>query len=798
VAEKLIPAGTPNDGLPESFKPVESPPIVAGSAPSAAFVGASPYFAASIPLSSQLVPDIMPTRFPGGLGGYRIFPPGASGVAQNNAAAQSTITEQGGPTNIFLGSGTQQTQVPLVPSNCPCMSGGTVPISTNYTATGADNGKLLSFSTSVALALVDTVQSGGTTASPNPVTFSLPGTDTAEGDLMVVGIGSNNTGTIAVSGVTDDAGNAYLPGPTVGQQFFYYAENCVPNGSNGNEVHIALSTVIGQFAACCWRIQGAAKTLALDTSASGLTASPASTVTTGPFSTNFQSEISVAFISVTNVGGHTFTAGSGYTLDTFATVPFFGAGNNGAQHQIFSTIQSGITSSMGMSPSEPSYLLLANFRAGDGTITITLPNPPPFPKWTLYIQNTGTGLLIVNPSGLVIDGFSGSLTLGAGQGIGIFTDGSNYFTFSSGFVDPMTTAGDIIYENTVLQPARLPIGSDGQVLTVSGGLPAWETPFENPLTTKGDILYENATPAPARLPIGTTGQVLTVASGIPSWATPTAGFANPMTTEGDIIIENATPAPDRLAIGSSGQVLTVVSGLPAWAAGGGGGNSTNPTSRRWAYGVTSISALNVAASWVGDTGVTNGGVSAVAAATGSFPNLPVPNTAITSSSTATRATLSSGLLAAASGWTLVGKNMLFVARIALSTLTSIRCRIGVGATTAAGWLAADSLSSTKYASFRFSTSASDVNWQCETSDGTSVTTTDSGVAAVASSLVTLGIQFNDSIPNVVFSINGTVVVTQTTHLPGTGVPLGYCAGIIPLTNVSETIYIPWIYEESDN
>jgi hypothetical protein len=75
----------------------------------------------------------------------------------------------------------------------------------------------------------------------------------------------------------------------------------------------------------------------------------------------------------------------------------------------------------------------------------------------------------------------------------------------------------------------------------------------SPLTTAGDIIYENATPAPARLPIGTTGQVLTVSGGgLPSWQTVTGtgtvtsasvvtdnGFAgtvaNPTTTPAIII-----------------------------------------------------------------------------------------------------------------------------------------------------------------------------------------------------------------------------------------------------------------------
>jgi hypothetical protein len=44
------------------------------------------------------------------------------------------------------------------------------------------------------------------------------------------------------------------------------------------------------------------------------------------------------------------------------------------------------------------------------------------------------------------------------------------------------------------------------------------------LTTTGDTYYASAAGTPARLGIGTSGQVLTVAAGVPSWATPTSGF----------------------------------------------------------------------------------------------------------------------------------------------------------------------------------------------------------------------------------------------------------------------------------
>jgi len=38
-----------------------------------------------------------------------------------------------------------------------------------------------------------------------------------------------------------------------------------------------------------------------------------------------------------------------------------------------------------------------------------------------------------------------------------------------------------------------------------------------PLTTEGDLLYENATPAPARLAIGAANQVLGISGSLPAW-----------------------------------------------------------------------------------------------------------------------------------------------------------------------------------------------------------------------------------------------------------------------------------------
>jgi hypothetical protein len=46
---------------------------------------------------------------------------------------------------------------------------------------------------------------------------------------------------------------------------------------------------------------------------------------------------------------------------------------------------------------------------------------------------------------------------------------------------------------------------------------------DNLLTTTGDVIYASAANTPARLGVGTTGQVLTVSGGLPVWATATSG-----------------------------------------------------------------------------------------------------------------------------------------------------------------------------------------------------------------------------------------------------------------------------------
>ena len=69
--------------------------------------------------------------------------------------------------------------------------------------------------------------------------------------------------------------------------------------------------------------------------------------------------------------------------------------------------------------------------------------------------------------------------------------------------DVITTTGDIIYASAANTPARRGIGSTGQVLTVSGGLPVWATP-----TSVGNFTHIRASGSTTNFPASVNTKVL--------------------------------------------------------------------------------------------------------------------------------------------------------------------------------------------------------------------------------------------------------------------------------------------------
>jgi hypothetical protein len=73
----------------------------------------------------------------------------------------------------------------------------------------------------------------------------------------------------------------------------------------------------------------------------------------------------------------------------------------------------------------------------------------------------------------------GTIATGTWNGttIAIANGGTGQTTKAAAFdaLSPMTTAGDIIYGGTSGTGTRLPKGTDGQVLTLASGVPAWSS-----------------------------------------------------------------------------------------------------------------------------------------------------------------------------------------------------------------------------------------------------------------------------------------------------------------------------------
>ena len=121
--------------------------------------------------------------------------------------------------------------------------------------------------------------------------------------------------------------------------------------------------------------------------------------------------------------------------------------------------------------------------------------------------------------------------MAAGLGFKTFTTGE---VLTAADTNGYLMQGVLVFASAAARDAAITSPQEGQfaylkdtnVTTYYTGS-AWTnldtTGMVNPMTTTGDMVYSSSGSTPARLGIGTTGQVVTVAGGIPSWATPSTG-----------------------------------------------------------------------------------------------------------------------------------------------------------------------------------------------------------------------------------------------------------------------------------
>jgi hypothetical protein len=121
--------------------------------------------------------------------------------------------------------------------------------------------------------------------------------------------------------------------------------------------------------------------------------------------------------------------------------------------------------------------------------------------------------------------------MAAGLGFKDFTTGE---VLTAADVDGYLMQGVWVFESAAARDAAVTSPQEGNfaylkdtnVTTYYTGS-AWAnldtTGMTNPMTTTGDTIYSSSGSTPARLGIGSTGQVLTVVGGVPSWAAPAGG-----------------------------------------------------------------------------------------------------------------------------------------------------------------------------------------------------------------------------------------------------------------------------------
>jgi hypothetical protein len=119
-------------------------------------------------------------------------------------------------------------------------------------------------------------------------------------------------------------------------------------------------------------------------------------------------------------------------------------------------------------------------------------------------------------------------------------------------LNPETTLGDIAYRSSTSNTnTRLPIGSNGQILGVSAGVPAWIN------NDQGDITEVQA------------GTGISVASGTGPIPVVTNTVATAYDAKGDLIVGTGADTFSRLAVGTNGHTLVADSAQATgvkWAA----------------------------------------------------------------------------------------------------------------------------------------------------------------------------------------------------------------------------------------
>jgi len=186
-------------------------------------------------------------------------------------------------------------------------------------------------------------------------------------------------------------------------------------------------------------------------------------------------------------------------------------------------------------------------------------------------------------------------------------------------------------------------GTTGQVLSKASGTDldfTWvaqddSNAIQNALlTTTGDTIYASGASTPARLGIGSTGQVLTVAGGVPTWAAPAGGgkvLQVVSTTKTDTFTSTSTSFADITGLSVSITPSSASSKIMVfYNVTGSGDAGVNTSSVRLVRGATAINIGDAAGSRTPATnGIFEGEPTAIGNASMNFLDAPATTSATT-------------------------------------------------------------------------------------------------------------------------------------------------------------------------
>lgn len=203
--------------------------------------------------------------------------------------------------------------------------------------------------------------SGGHISSAT--TQAATAVNTQSGDLLVACViwDASVTGTASIS---DTAGNSFTAGGMTTQshqvQQFFYKIGAAANASNVVTASVSGSGGMAYMTVFVWSIPLSGSCV-FDVEAGGSSSGTSNAPVTASFNTTGTDEI-VLVASGNDFSGITYTAGTGYTIDSAS----YGSGLAGAEHQLFTSAQTGIAAGFTESSSTDWTIRAIAFKAGSG------------------------------------------------------------------------------------------------------------------------------------------------------------------------------------------------------------------------------------------------------------------------------------------------------------------------------------------------------------------------------------------------------------------------------------------------